>query len=201
MQLDPAQTDPGQVYSQMIRAITPRPIAWISTVSPSGVVNVAPFSYFNGVCSQPAALMFSAVNKPDGAPKDTIRNIEANGQFVVNVVCEEAATAMFATSEPYDYEVSEVDLCGLTSRPSHKVAPPGIEQSPVQLECQVFETLSIGTGRYAATVVIGQILWMRADDDVLDERGRIDPARLKSIGRLGGRAYCRTQDRFDLPSD
>ena len=98
MQLDPEIDNPTDIYSTMIRAITPRPIAWVSTISPSGVTNLAPFSYFNGICSKPAALMFSPVNRPDGSKKDTVLNVEAIGQFVVNLVPYSLAEQMFATS-------------------------------------------------------------------------------------------------------
>lgn len=198
MQLDPEQSEPGLVYSTMIRAITPRPIAWVSTVSPNGITNLAPFSYFNGICSRPAALMFSPVNKPDGAPKDTIRNIRENGQFVVNVVPFSLGEAMFVTSGEFDYEVSELKSAGLTELPSHRVQPPRVAQSPLHFECEVMQIVPVGSGPLAANVVIGKILLIHIDDDVLDEKGKIDPAKLDTIGRMGGRGYCRTTDRFEL---
>jgi flavin reductase (DIM6/NTAB) family NADH-FMN oxidoreductase RutF len=198
MQIDPTTANPSLVYSAMIRAITPRPIAWVSTISPNGVTNLAPFSYFNGICSKPAALMFSPVNKPDGSKKDTVRNIEANGQFVVNIVPFGLAESMFKTSGDYDYEISELDSAGLTEKPSVRVQPPGVAQSPIQFECELIQIVPVGTGPLAANVIIGKILLMNINDSVLDEQGKIDPARLDTVGRMGGLTYCRTQDRFDL---
>lgn len=201
MQIDPESEHPNTVYSTMIRAITPRPIAWVSTVSPQGITNLAPFSYFNGICSQPAALMFSPVNKPDGSKKDTVRNIEANGQFVVNVVPFSAAEPMFETSSGLDYDVSELDSAGLTEKPSLRVAPPGVAESPIQFECELIQIVPVGEGPLAANVIIGKILLMNIDDSVLDASGKIDPQRLDLIGRMGGRSYCRTTQRFELPKN
>lgn len=200
MQIDPEQVSPSLVYSTMIRAITPRPIAWVSTVSPNGFTNLAPYSYFNGICSQPAALMFSPVNKPDGSKKDTVLNIEANKQFVVNVVPYSTAESMFKTAEGLDYEVSEFESAGLTEKPSHKVAPPGVGESPIQFECELIQIVPVGEGPLAANVIIGKILLMNIDDKILNEAGKIDPELVDTIGRMGGLAYCRTSDRFDLKS-
>ena len=198
MQIDPENESTSLVYSTMIRAITPRPIAWVSTISPNGITNLAPFSYFNGICSKPAALMFSPVNKPDGAKKDTVRNIEAVGQFVVNVVPYSVAEPMCKTSGDFEYEVSEFESIGLTAKPSNRVKPPGVAQSPIQFECELIQIVPIGTGPLAANVIIGKILLMDLDDAILDKKGKIDPELLDTIGRLGGRSYCRTTHRFDL---
>jgi len=198
MQIDPEIESPSLVYSTMIRAITPRPIAWVSTISPDGIPNLAPFSYFNGVCSKPAALMFSPVNKPDGSKKDTVRNIEANGQFVVNLVPYSVAEPMFQTAGDFDYELNEFEEAGLTEKPSLRVVPPGVAQSPIQFECELIQIVPIGEGPLAANVILGKILLMNVDDQVLDEKGKIDPQRLDTIGRMGGLSYCRTTDRFDL---
>ena len=198
MQIDPEKESPSLVYAAMIRAITPRPIAWVSTISPNGVPNLAPFSYFNGICSKPAALMFSPVNKADGSKKDTVRNIEANGQFVVNVVPYSAAEPMFKTAGDFDYEQNEFEKAGLSETPSLRVAPPSVNQSPIQMECELIQIVPVGEGPMAANVIIGKILLMNIDDRILGDKGKIDPQLLDTIGRMGGRSYCRTTDRFDL---
>lgn len=198
MQIDPEKVSPSLVYSTMIRAITPRPIAWVSTISPKGITNLAPFSYFNGICSQPAALMFSPVNKPDGSKKDTVLNIESNKQFVVNVVPFAMAQPMVKTAADLDYEQSEFASAGLTEKPSLKVAPPGVAESPIQFECELIQIVPVGEGPLAANVIIGKILMMNIDDKVLDDRGKIDPGLLDTIGRMGGPSYSRTTDRFEL---
>ena len=183
----------------MIRAITPRPIAWVSTISPGGVTNLAPFSYFNGVCSRPAALSISVVNKPDGSKKDSVRNIEANGEFVVNVVPSQLANQMLQSAGEFDYEESEFDVTGLTPSLSKLVKPPGVKESPVQFECKMMQLVPIGEGPMAANLIIGEILGIVIDESVLDENKKLDAAKLDSIGRMGGREYCRTHDRFQLP--
>lgn len=198
MQIDPETATASLLYSTMIRAITPRPIAWVSTISPSGITNLAPFSYFNGICSQPAALMFSAVNKPNGSKKDTVRNIESNGQFVVNVVPYSVAEPMFQTAAELEYETSELEVSGLTEKPSQRVTPPGVAQSPIQIECETLQIVPVGEGPLAANVIIGRILLMTISDEVLDERGKIAPEKVDAIGRMGGFSYCRTNQRFEL---
>lgn len=200
MLLDPAHADPSVIYSMMIRSINPRPIAWVSTISPGGIFNLAPFSYFNGVGSQPAALMFSVVNLPDGSKKDTVINIEATKQFVVNVVPFSAATSMAKTAVAHDYEVSEFDEVNLTPRASHRVKPPAVAESPIQFECELVQVVNVGSGPGAANVVIGKVLLIHVDDEVLDDAGKIDPEKLDTIGRMGGRDYCRTTARFSVPS-
>lgn len=196
MQIDPAIENPSLVYSTMIRAITPRPIAWVSTLSENGVTNLAPFSYFNGVCSQPAALMFSPVNRPDGTKKDTVRNIEATGQFVVNLVPYAVAESMLKTAFDFEFDTSEFEAVGLTEKPSLRVGPPGVAESPIQFECELIQIVPVGEGPLAANVIIGKILLMNIDDSVLNDDGKIDPELLDTIGRMGGVGYCRTTDRF-----
>ena len=198
MQIDPENEPPSVVYSTMIRAITPRPIAWVSTISPRGITNLAPFSYFNGVCSQPAALMFSPVNRPDGSKKDTVRNIESNGQFVVNLVPFAVAEPMLKTADDFPYETSEFEWAGVTEKPSERVSPPGVAESPIQFECELIQIVPIGDGPLAANVIIGKILLITVSDRVLDAQGKLDPERLDTVGRMGGRSYCRTTERFEL---
>lgn len=198
MEIDPETVSPSQVYSTMIRAITPRPIAWVSTESPEGVPNLAPFSYFNGVCSQPATLMFSAVNKPDGSPKDTVRNIKATSQFVVNVVPFSQAQPMAKSAGPFEYEENEFEIAGLTQKSSIKVKPGAVAESPIQFECELMQVTEIGEGPTGANVIFGKILLIRIDDAVLGEDGKIAPELLDNIGRLGGMAYSRTHETFEL---
>ena len=201
MEIQPENEDVSFVYSTMIRAITPRPIAWVSTVSPRGVPNLAPFSYFNGVCSKPAALSFSPVNKADGSKKDTVRNIEANGQFVVNVVPFALAQQMLKSAGEFDYEESEFDLVGLEQVPSKLVVPPAVAQSPIQFECELIQIVPIGSGPHAANLIIGKILLIRISPDILDAREKIDPQLCDAIGRMGGREYCRTIKRYTIEPD
>ena len=120
----------------MVGLITPRPIAWVSSVSPSGVANLAPFSFFNGVAASPPTLLFSAVNRRDGSPKDTVRNVEATGEFVVNVVSHDLRVPMNATSEELPYETSELEACGLVAVASERVRPPRVAGVKAAFECE-----------------------------------------------------------------
>ncbi|MEM7454024.1 MAG: flavin reductase family protein [Planctomycetota bacterium] len=201
MQIRPEEESASRIYSLMIRAIAPRPIAWVSTISDDGMPNLAPFSYFNGVCSDPAALVFSVVNHVDGRKKDTARNIESNGQFVVNTVPFELREQMVRCAGDYEYEQDEFEIANVPTEPSVAVRPPRVRQAPVKFECELMQIVNIGEGPLAANLVIGRILLIDVSDDILDENGKIDPARSDLIGRMGGRSYATTRDRFDIKLD
>lgn len=190
---------PRDVYHHLIHLITPRPIAWVSTVSATGVPNLAPFSFFNGVGSRPPSLLFCPANKRDGSPKDTLRNIEQNGEFIVNVVSEHLAPRMHDTSADYDFETSEFTSCGLTAVPGEAVTPPRVGEASASIECRLLQSVHLESGPGAANIVIGRILVIRIDDEVLDADGWADPEKLNTIGRMGRAGYVRTHDRFALP--
>src|SRR5262249_46714402 len=157
---------------------TPRPIAWVSTLSPGGVPNLAPFSFFNGVAANPPTVVFSAVNRRDGTPKDTVRNVEALGEFVVNVATFDLREAVNATSEHLPYEVGEFERSGLPPAPSARVRPPRVKEARAHLECVLHQIVHVGQGPLAANLIIGRVVFVHADDAVLDPRGRIDPRAL-----------------------
>jgi flavin reductase (DIM6/NTAB) family NADH-FMN oxidoreductase RutF len=198
MQIDTSTTDPRETYKHMIACILPRPIAWVSSLSPNGIANLAPFSFFNGVCGNPPTVVFSAANKRDGSKKDTLRNIETTKEFVVNIVPFSLAEAMNASAAEYDYEENEFEKIGIAQGPSEKVKPPRVKDSPVQLECELTQVVSIGAGPMAGNLVIGRILWMNISDAVLNEKEEIDPRKLDAIGRMGGIGYARTTDLFEI---
>lgn len=198
MDFDPAQLTTAATYALMIRAITPRPIAWVSTLSPGGSPNLAPFSYFAGVGSNPPTIMVSIANRPGGEKKDTLRNIEATGEFVVNIVPVKLAQPMVRSADELPYGESEFAHSGLEALPSHRVRPPRVALAPIQLECQSLEIVRIGSGGSAANAVFGQIVWFHVADEVLNAEQKIDPALVDSLGRMGGLSYCHTRERFDL---
>jgi flavin reductase (DIM6/NTAB) family NADH-FMN oxidoreductase RutF len=198
MEFDPASLSRGQIYQQMVRIITPRPIAWVSTRSNAGVDNLAPYSYFNAVGSNPPLLMFCPANKPDGSKKDSLRNIEENGEFVVNIVSFDVAEQMNQSSAAYDSETSEFDTCNLTRGESKLVKPPRVAEARAHFECALHTVLNLGTGAGGANLVLGNIVAFHVEDDLLNEDGLTDPGKLDAVGRLGGLSYCRTNDRFDL---
>jgi flavin reductase (DIM6/NTAB) family NADH-FMN oxidoreductase RutF len=199
MKLDPAALAARDMYRLMIGFITPRPIAWVSTISPAGVTNLAPFSFFNGVAASPPTIVFSPVNRRDGSKKDTVLNIEASGEFVVNVVPHAARELMNCSSEELPYEVSEFEHCGVTPIPSERVRPPRVAESPVQLECTLHQLVRVGEGPLAANLIIGRIVLVHLADGLTDDKGRIDPRALDTIGRMGGSGYVRTTDLFFMP--
>jgi flavin reductase (DIM6/NTAB) family NADH-FMN oxidoreductase RutF len=183
----------------MLRLITPRPIAWVSTCSADGRLNLAPFSYFNGVGANPPTVVFCPANKRDGTPKDTLLNIEQTGEFVVNVVSAKLTESMHQTSAPYERHVDEFTECGLTPVSSRRVTPPRVAEACAHLECRLMHSMHLGTGPGGANLVIGRIILIHIDDQMLDADGLADPARIDSVGRMGGQSYTRTRDRFDLP--
>ncbi len=197
MLLDFNQLSPRDAYGWMTQAITPRPIAWVSTVSPAGAPNLAPFSFFQAVCSNPPTLMFVPTNTRDGAKKDTLRNIEAVPEFVVNLVPFALAEAMNATAATLPYGVNEFTHAGVAAAASTKVRPPRVAASPVALECTLDRIVTIGSGAGAGNVVFGRIVALHIDDSVLAD-GRIDPAKLDLVARLSGDLYMRTGDIFTV---
>jgi len=197
MIVDPATTPRADVYRAMIRSILPRPIAWVSSVASDGVTNLAPFSFFTAISADPPTLCFAPGRRSiDGSKKDTLRNIEETGEFVVNIVGEDTAEKMNETATDYPSDISEFEEVGLTPAPSVVVKAPRVAESPVNFECRKYDIISIGPdGPGGAALVIGEIVRIHVAERVLRE-GKIDPALLRPIGRLGGMEYTRTRDRF-----
>lgn len=199
MLVDPTELSPRDTYNLMIRAITPRPIAWVSTISQSGVSNLAPFSFFSGVTASPPSVVFSPVNKRDGSKKDTVVNIEQTGEFVVNVVSHALSEAMNQTAAEYPHDVDEFEAARIETVASQKIKPHRVAAAPIQMECKLLQIVPVGDGPLAANLVIGQVLLFHVDDKVLDANGKIDPVLVDSIGRMGGASYSTTRDCFDIP--
>jgi len=195
MKIDPKTTPPGDISKLMIRTILPRPIAWVSTVSSNGVRNIAPFSFFMGITSEPPSVCFAPARKSYKEKKDTLANIEETGEFVVNVVTEELAEAMNETATDYPPEVDEFERAGLTPLASERVAPPRIGESPVHMECKLVQIVPVG--KAGVVVVIGEIVLFHIDEKVLRD-GKVDSNLLRAVGRMGGMEYTKTQDHFIL---
>lgn len=189
---------PREAYAWMTSTIMPRPIAWVSTVSTEGRANLAPFSFFQGVTSNPPTLMFVPVNTRAGTKKDTVHNLEATREFVVNVVSFAQAEAMNASSAPLPFGESEFEAFGIATVPAQRVRPPRVAGAPVSFECELHSIVPIGEGACAANVVFGRILIAHVADEVLDADGRADAGKLDLIGRLGGESFARTTERFSL---
>lgn len=197
MLIDVAQTPVVDVYHTLVGVVTPRPIAWVTTVDPAGRVNLAPFSFFNAFGANPPVVVFSPTRRRDGFKKDTLLNVEATGEFVTHAAVASLAEKVNLTSKELPFGESEVELAGLHTAPSVKVRPPRLVESPVALECRVRQVVPVGDGPIAASLVIGEVLVIHVDDAVLDASGKVDPRRLKTVARLGGDWWCHTSDLFE----
>lgn len=198
MRIDPAGLEARDLYRLMISVVVPRPIAWVSTKSAAGVLNAAPFSYFQALSSKPPMVMISVGQKRGGEFKDTRTNIEETGEFVINMVNEASGPAMVRTSVAYESGISEFDEVGLTPVPSEMVAPPRIGESPVSLECRLDRVIEIGT----SGVCIGEVVLFHLADEIVDpESGVADPLRLAPLGRLGGSLYAPLRDVVSIDAD
>jgi len=197
--IDPAEHSPTDVYKLMIGVIVPRPIAFVSSVDAAGVRNLAPFSYFTGCSTNPPVVCFCSAVRPGSAPqKDTLRNIEATGEFVVNIVSEEIAEQMNLSAAEVAPEVDEFELTGLTPLPSDLIKPPRVAESKVQMECRLRQVIRISDKPGGGNLVLGDVLRFHVRESVLTDGYKIDPDKLNAIGRMGGPTYVRTRDRFDL---
>lgn len=184
MILDPRSLPANQMYRFLISAVVPRPIAFVSSQSSTGGTNLAPFSYFNAISSEPPLVAIAISDRADD-PKDTLRNIRETREFVVNVVNEALLDAMVQTAGEWPRRVSEFGPSGLTPAPSDRVRPPYVAESPLQLECLLEREIPLGN----SILVVGEVVLARVRDEVLTD-GRVDPAKLAPVGRLGGELYA-----------
>ena len=198
MKINPADCSIRDIYKHMVCLITPRPIAWVSTISADGITNLAPFSFFNGVGANPPTVMFCPVNRRDGSFKDSLNNVLVTKEFVVNLVSFDLANIMNQTSFDYESELSEIDVLGIPTRDSDIVAPPRVADAPAAIECKLDRVIHLNEGPAGANIVIGEIAMLHIHDDVLGDDGLADAAKLDVVGRLGRSEYTRTTDRFSL---
>ncbi len=186
MEINVKDLEPSMIYKMMISSIVPRPIAWVSTISKEGILNIAPFSYYAGISSVPPLVMISIGKKETKEKKDTWQNIEETGEFVINIVTKELVDKMNITSLPFEKEIDEFEKAGLTPIDSDFIKAPRIKESPVNIECRKFEIIEIGK----MGMVLGEILKFHIRDDLINEKGYIDTTKLEIVGRLGGANYC-----------
>ncbi|MDB5412045.1 MAG: flavoprotein oxygenase family-like protein [Rubritepida sp.] len=185
-------------YKLVVSTIVPRPIAWVVSQDVNGVVNAAPYSFFNVFTDSPVVIGIGCGNSPAGGAKDTLNNIKALGQFVVNLVPHTYIQQMNVTAADFDPEVDELDEAKLTKIPSTKIKVPRIGESPVALECETFQLIPVGHH----TIVLGKVVAMHVHDDaVMDaEKKYIDTPKLDLVGRMHGRGwYARTTERVEVP--
>jgi flavin reductase (DIM6/NTAB) family NADH-FMN oxidoreductase RutF len=197
--INPAEHPADDIYKLMIGVIVPRPIAFVSTVDGAGIRNLAPFSYFTGCSSNPPVVCFCCAVRPGPRPqKDTLVNIEATGEFVVNIVSEEFAAQMNLCAAEAPPDVDEFALSGLTPVASDRVRPPRVAESKVNMECRLREIVRVSQRPGGGNLVLGEVLRFHVRDEIMIGDYKIDPDKLNAIGRMGGPAYTRTHDRFEM---
>lgn len=197
MKIDIAALAPAEQYKLLSSTIVPRPIALVTTLSATGRVNAAPFSFFNVMGEDPPVVVLGLQQHPEGTLKDTTTNIQKRGQFVVHMVDEELADAMNICGIRFPLDVDEVEQAGLNVAPSERIAPPRIVEAPVSFECERIGLLQVSPGRHIA---IGKAVMMHIRDGLIDpEKLYVDQEAYRPVGRLGGLLYTRTREHFVLP--
>ncbi len=199
---NPAECQQRQMYKLMTGIIVPRPVALVSTTDKQGVANLAPFSFFCGVGSAPPTVLFCPSLRAGAMagtvePKDTLRNVEETGEFVINVVSDAISAAANAASAEVPPEVDEFVLSGLTPVPSVVVRPPRVAESPAQMECKLLQVIYTGHAPASGVIVLGEVLRFHLREELV-ENFRVDPAGLDAVGRMAGNTWVRTRDRFEL---
>jgi flavin reductase (DIM6/NTAB) family NADH-FMN oxidoreductase RutF len=185
-------------YKLMIGSIVPRPIAWVSTMSADGSLNLAPFSYFTAVCTDPMTLLFCpGWSSMRGRPKDTQFNIEQTGEFVINITNEATKEAMNLTATEFEADVDEFEWAGVTPAPCTKIKVPRVAEAPIAFECKLQQMVVVKEGPGGGTAVFGEVQAVHVRDDIY-ENGYILPEKLQPIGRLAGSTYAHINDLFEI---
>jgi flavin reductase (DIM6/NTAB) family NADH-FMN oxidoreductase RutF len=204
MIVSPSDLSHSELYNMILNSVAPRPIAWVSTISALGNLNLAPFSFFNAVCVDPPLLAFAPGHRQPkhaesvhGEAKDTLRNVRETKEFVVNIVTYDLAEAMNLTSGEYDSSVNEFEVAKVTPEPSKIVRPPRIRESPVSYECKLHQILDFSSRPTSSSLVIGQVVSIHINDAHLKD-GKLDRNSLDLVGRMGGIQYTRTTQRFEM---
>lgn len=200
MYYEPGSQPHGLPHDPLKSCVVPRPIGWISTISAEGVANLAPYSFFNLVATEPPLVMYSSCGTTPWGAKDSSRNIETQGQFVVNMATYAQRDAVVASSAPLPPEIDEFEHAGLGKLPSRRVSPPRVSGAPVHLECErhrIVELPHEGEGRNV--LVIGRVVGVHIADAALNE-GMLDVARIQPLARLGYKHYARVAEVFTLSS-
>jgi flavin reductase (DIM6/NTAB) family NADH-FMN oxidoreductase RutF len=193
VQFDPALQSNADNYKLLTKLVVPRPIAWVTSQSPSGLVNLAPFSFFNAVSSKPLYVVISVGKRDNGEPKDTAKNILSSGEFVVNMVTEELFDAMNISAADFPPDQSELEATHLQTAPSVHVKTPRVAMAQVSLECKLFSSQALGDN----TLFIGEVVMFHVADPLMGDRLHVND--FAPLGRLGSPSvYCRTTDRFDV---
>lgn len=199
--INPKEIKPQELHAYMLGAIAPRPIAFVSSMDRSGAINLSPFSFFNSFGSNPPLLIFSpALRGRDGTTKHTLENVRQVDEAVVNIVSYAMVQQMSLASTEYEKNINEFIKAGFTMQESVMVKPPRVKESPAQLECKVKQIIQTGVRGGAGNLVICEIVMMHINEEVLDDKGQINPFKIDQVARLGGNWYSRaSQGLFEVP--
>ena len=197
MNFNPHTIDPHACYRLLVASVVPRPIAWISTISANGVANLAPYSFFTVASGNPPVLCVTQVNPRERIAKDTLANLQANGECVVNVVDAALAGQMNATCANYPSDVSEFAAVGIAREDSVVVAPQGVKAAPVRFECRLRQVIEVTPGASGGTLMLLDVVNIHVADRVWVDQ-QIAPDLLDAVGKLGGDGYSTIRERFDL---
>jgi flavin reductase (DIM6/NTAB) family NADH-FMN oxidoreductase RutF len=199
--IDPKAVSTAALHGYMLGAVTPRPIAFASTIDSAGNVNLSPFSFFNVFSANPPIMIFSPARRGrDNTTKHTYENVLQVKEVVINIVNYDIVQQMSLSSTEYGKGVNEFEKAGLTPLASQTIKPPRVAESPVQFECRVNEVVSLGTEGGAGNLVICEVLKMHINEAVLDADGKIDPVKLDAVSRMGGNWYGRAKEgMFEVP--
>ncbi len=199
---DAGTLTPKENYKLLSGSVVPRPIAWVSTVDAAGIRNLAPYSFFTVVSANPPILCFCPSPREAGdglrASKDTLENVRATGEFVVNIVTEATVAAMNATAAQLLPEMDEFTLAGLTSLPGELVRAPRVAEAAVQMECRLTQIVEVSALPLGGSLVLGEVVRFHVSEAVLEPGLHIASEKLKAVGRMAGASYVRTRDRFEL---
>lgn len=195
--VDSQEFDWIKLYKLCTGFVNPRPIALVSTISPAGDHNLAPFSFYNMISANPPVIVFGPSIRRDNTHKHTLINAEATGEFVIATVTEDIGPQMVKCAADLPYGESEFVFSGLTPAPATKVKPPLVREAKANIECKLRQIIKTGETPGSGAIVLGDIVAVHVDDKVLDN-GEVDPHRLRTLGRLGGQWYCAVKDPFEL---
>lgn len=196
MRFDTASLDTNEAFRLLSSAVVPRPIAWLSTLNESGSVNLAPFSFFNAISSEPPMIAVSSEDRASGVEKDSLANIKRTGSFVSHVVTEGLLEAVVTSAIEFPSDISEAEVVGLNLVSSYHIAVPRLLEVPVSMECELETLLRVGT---AATLVIAKVVCFHVQDEFY-KNGRIDSTQLQAVGRMSGSDFVKTRDLVSLPT-
>ncbi|HEX7077480.1 MAG TPA: flavin reductase family protein [Candidatus Eisenbacteria bacterium] len=189
--IEPASLSPADRYALLTGCVVPRPIAFVSSLSKTGVPNLAPFSFFNAGGANPPSVAFMPVTSGSLRDKDTLRNVRETGEYVIHIVPWALREKMNETSAEFPPEVDEFERAGIVKAPSVKVKPWRAEGCPIAMECRLYTIVEHGEGPYHAHYVIGEVLYFHVLESLLNEKGRVDSTAIDAIARLGGPNYTR----------